>query len=53
MKLQTRTNPARLVHAPMATASLPRSAPTVRSSMTVSGAGRAPARSRAERSWAS
>ena len=35
---------------PISIASAPRSAPTVRSSITVSGAGRAPARSSAERS---
>ncbi len=50
MKPKTRAKPARPVYMPIAIASLPRSAPTVRSSMTVSGAGSAPARSRAARS---
>ena len=53
MNTKTSMKPIRPVHVPMAMASAPRSAPTVRSSITVSGAGRAPARSRVERSVAS
>ncbi len=47
MNPTTRIRPARPVIAPMRMASLPRSGPTVRSSITLSGTGSAPARSSA------
>ncbi len=50
MKATTRAKPIKPVMMPISMASAPRSAPTVRSSITVSGAGSAPARSRAARS---
>ncbi len=50
MNTKTSAKPNKPVMTPLSIASAPRSAPTVRSSITVRGAGNAPARSSAERS---